>query len=266
MPIKQKLIQILLVLLVFIPATGLFAQEIKIGYLDSLKSEVLQETRKLLINLPEDYYSSDKAYPVIYRLDGDLNLLIETAGIVQRLTYREEVMPEAIVVLIENTHRNRDMMPVNTFFFEGEPGADNFKKFIEDELFPYMSKSYRITGDRMLIGQSLSSLFTLYCFLTSPGLFDSYIASSAGFPGCEEYFINLTNNVLAGQEIDRGKIFLSYGSKDPLDPDGAIGKQLSNFVRLLESKKGIDYRYKIYPEEGHVPYQSLYHGLKFRYE
>jgi len=97
-------------------------------------------------------------------------------------------------------------------------------------------------------------------------MFDGYIASSAGFTGCEDYFINLSNEMLKDQEKEPGKIYLSYGSNDPLDPDGAIGRQLSNFVTLLDSVSSIEYRHKIYQEEGHVPYQTLYHGLKYLYE
>jgi len=263
---KKNLAQLRLTLLLIMPATALFGQEIKIGFHDSIESKVLKETRKLLIKLPEDYYNSDKAYPVIYRLDGDLDLFIETVGVIQRLTYREEVMPEMIVVMIENTNRNRDMMPANTGFFTEEPGAGKFKKFIEDELFLHMSSSYRITDQRILCGQSLSSIFTLYCFLTSPDSFDSYIASSAGFPDCEAYFIKLTNEMLETNRHKSKKVFLSYGAKDFLDPDGAIGKQLSRFTQLIELDDNIDCKYKIYNDEGHVPYQSLYHGLKFIYE
>ena len=62
------------------------------------------------------------------------------------------------------------------------------------------------------------------------------------------------------------KVFLSYGSKDFLDPDGVIGKQLSNFTQLIEADENISCLYIIYEEEGHVPYQSLYHGLKFIFE
>ena len=257
---------LLLTLLLIIPTIMLFGEEIKFGYQDSIVSKVLKETIKLLIKLPKDYYSSDKAYPVIYRLDGDMDLFIETAGVIQRLAYGEELIPEMIVVMIENTHRNRDMMPTNTGFFKQEPGAEKFKKFIEDELFLYISSSYRITGERILCGQSLSSIFTMYCFLTSPDSFDSFIASSAGFPDCEPYFINLTNEMLETEQKKLKKVFLTYGAKDFLDPDGVIGKQLSNFTQLIESEENIDCKYKIYLEEGHVPYQSLYHGLKFLFE
>jgi predicted alpha/beta superfamily hydrolase len=253
-------------ILFVIPATTLFGQEIDIGHQDSIDSGVLNESRKLLIHLPRDYHRTDKAYPVIYRLDGDVDIFIETVGVIHRLTYREEIMPEAIVVLIENTDRTRDMMPTNTGFYKEEPGAEKFKKFINDELFLHMSSSYRTTGERVLCGQSLSTVFTLYCFLTSPDMFDSYIASSAGFPDCEPYFIKLTHKMLETEHKNMKKVFLSYGSKDPLDPEGVISKQLADFTRLIESDKNIDYKLNIYEDEGHVPYQSMYHGLKFLYE
>jgi len=258
---------LLLLSLLFIqPATTLVGQEIRIGYQDSIESKVLKETRKLFIKLPKEYYSSDKAYPVIYRLDGDLDLFYETVGVIHRLTYMEEVMPEMIVVMIENTDRNRDMMPTNTGFFKNEPGAQKFKKFFEDELFLHMSSSYRTTDERMLCGQSLSSIFTLYCFLTSPDSFEAYIACSAGFPDCEAYFINLTNEMMETEQKKLKKVFLTYGAKDFLDHDGVIEKQLSKFTQLIESVENIDCKLKIYKDEGHVPYQSLYHGLKFFYE
>lgn len=263
---RNKLTSLLLTLILILPAAILCGQEIGIGYRDSLESRVLKETRRLYISLPKDYYSSEKSYPVLYRLDGDLDLFLETVGIVHRLAYREEVMPELIVVMIENTNRNRDMMPTNTGFFHQEPGAGKFTEFIENELFHHIESSYRVTDERILCGQSLSSIFTLYCFLTRADLFDSYIASSAGFPDCESYFMNLTREMLKGELTKKKKVFLSYGAKDVLDPEGVIHEQLSIFVQLIESGENIDSKYNIYEEEGHVPYQSLYHGLKFIYE
>lgn len=217
---KTYLTPLLFATLFTLTATSLSAQKINIGYQHSIESKVLKETRKLLIKLPKDYNSSDKSYPVLYRLDGGMDLFIETAGIVHRLAYREELIPEMIVVMIENTHRTRDMMPTNTGFYKDEPGAEKFLKFIRDELFLHMNSSYRTTGERILCGQSLSSIFTLYCLLTSPEAFDSYIASSAGFPDCEDYFINLTHEMLKTKQRNLKKVFLSYGAKDFLDPDG----------------------------------------------
>jgi predicted alpha/beta superfamily hydrolase len=244
----------------------LFGQEIKIGFKDSIQSTVLNENRKFIIKLPKNYENSDKSYPVLYQLDGTSDLCIETTGVIHRLTYMEESLPEMIVVLIENTKRNRDMMPTNTVFFQSEPGAENFKKFIVDELVPRINKSYRTTNEKLLCGQSLSAIFTIFCFLTSPDSFDSYIACSGGFPDCEDYFIKLTDDFLKADLNKPKKIFLTYGEKDFLDPEDVIKKQLLDFTQRIEGEENIDCKLKIYKNEGHVPFQSLYHALKFIYE
>jgi len=256
----------LLLALLFFSTSVLFGQEIKIGFKDSIHSTVLNEDRKIIIKLPKGYEESNKSYPVIYRLDGDLDLYLETLGTINRLVYIDELIPEMILVMIENTNRNRDMMPTNTSFFKSEPGAENFKKFIENELIPHINHSYRTTNEKLLCGQSLSAIFTIYYFLTSPDLFDSYIACSGGFPDCEKYFMILINDFLKIEQNKTTKIYLTHGQNDFLDPDGVIKNQLVNFVQLIESKKNIDCKLKIYENEGHVPFQSLYHGLRFIYE
>ncbi len=124
----------------------------------------------------------------------------------------------------------------------------------------------RTTNEKILCGQSLSAVFTLYCFLTSPNLFDSYIACSGGFPDCEEYFMSLTNDFIKAKQKNPGKLFLTHGMNDFLDPQGVIKRQLESFTAKIESKENIVCRLKNYDEEGHVPFQSLYHALRFIYQ
>ncbi len=240
-------------------------QDIKIGFKDSIHSNVLNETRKLLIRLPENYDSSNNLYPVLVRLDGDLNLFTETVGVIHRLVYMEEIMSEMIVVMIENTDRNHDMLPIKTDFFHGEPGAVNFQKFIETELVPYLDNQYRTSKSRILCGQSLSTIFTLFSFLSDSPFFESYIACSAGFPGCEDYFFSLTEEMLK-RGIEKPKsIFLTQGLKDPLDPEGTISENVKKIISQIQTNPNISIEYLVYENEGHVPYQSLYHALKFLY-
>ena len=106
----------------------------------------------------------------------------------------------------------------------------------------------------------------MYYFLTSPDVFDSYIAISAGFPDCEDYFIALTTEFLKANHTGNQKIFLTYGVKDFLDPDSLIKAQLDNFTEMIKADENVVCGYKIYEDEGHVPYPSLYDGLKFLYE
>lgn len=245
--------------------TVLIGQEINFGLSDSIYSKILNENRKIIISLPKGYEESDKSYPVIYRLDGDIYFFSETIGTINRLTYIEELIPEMILVMIENTNRNRDMMPIKTGYFNSEPGAENFKRFIENELIPHINSTYRTTNEKILCGQSLSSIFTLYFFLTSPDFFDSYIICSGGFLDCEEYFNNLTTEFLEAKLNKTTKIFLTHGLEDYLDPNGINNKQLSDFSKKIKTKENILCELKVYEDEGHVPFQSLYHGLKFIY-
>ncbi|MBW1612491.1 MAG: alpha/beta hydrolase [Deltaproteobacteria bacterium] len=268
----MKTIEIIIGVLLILIAGRLSGQEltIEIGEKHTIKSGILSEDREILIHLPENYNSSEKAYPVLYRLDGSQILLTETFVIVNRLTYSYEITPEMIIVAVKNIERDKDMWPVNTKYYPEfrEPGAANFLGFIKEELLPYIDDSFRTTDERILCGQSLSSVFVLYTFLKQPGLFDSYIAISGAFPGCEEYFSTLTEEALMQKDrFARRKLFISNGLKDPLDPNGTMHRQMSNFTKLLDREIGdkISLKYLPYKNEGHVPFHSLYDGLSFLY-
>ncbi len=241
---------------------------IKIGFRDSIKSEILHESRKVMIHLPDNYNSSNKSYPVMYRLDGDTDLMLETVSIVNRLNRFEEIAPDMIIVFIENTDRARDMLPVKTNYYSGVPGAKNFLTFIENELVPYIDKKYKTTNEKILCGKSLSGLFTIFAFLTKPRLFNSYIACSAGFPDCEPYFKELSQKAFEKSQFNGQKIFITNGLKDPSDPDGKIHKQIVDFSDSVKDKLGnkVTYRYVTYKNSGHVPFPSLYDGLKFIFD
>jgi hypothetical protein len=105
----------------------------------------------------------------------------------------------------------------------------------------------------------------VFSFLTLPELFDAYIACSAGFPDCEDYFTYLTTELLKTEPKEATTIFITNGLQDILDPDGNMNKQIVNFTDMIILNKNINCKYVTYEEEGHVPFQSLYHGLKYIY-
>jgi predicted alpha/beta superfamily hydrolase len=270
---KRRLNLISLVILTLFMKGEVRGQEltVKIGEKHTIKSAILSEDREILVHLPENYYSSEKTYPVLYRLDGSQILLTETFVIVNRLTYSYEITPEMIIVAIKNIERDKDMWPVNTKYYTEPrvPGAANFLSFMEEELLPYINNSYRTSGEKILCGQSLSSVFVLNTFLKQPGLFDSYIAISGAFPGCEKYFRELTEEALMQKDRFSGqKLFISNGLKDPLDPNGTMHQQMNDFTKLLNREIGnkISLKYLPYKNEGHVPFHSLYDALKFIYQ
>jgi hypothetical protein len=239
---------------------------LKIGDRVILNSEILNEQRSIIIHLPANYSTTKKTYPILYRLDGNMETMLESVAITKRLSETEEIIPEMIIVGIENINRPRDMWPVKTKYYDKNPGAEDFLNFISLELLPYIEKNYRTSDHKILCGQSLSGVFTLYTLLSKPNLFSSYIISSGAFPDCGDYFNNLSKKAfLQIDQLFDKDIFITNGLKDPLDLNGKSHKQILDFSNTLKEKLATKskIKYVTYENEGHVPFFSLYDGLKF---
>jgi len=154
--------------------------------------------------------------------------------------------------------------------YPGPPRAEDFLSFIEKELIPSIEKTYRTNGQRILKGQSLSGLFTLYALLTKPTLFEGYIGHSAGwFEESNDYFLDLAEKAFQQPEDLQGrKIFMANSLNDNYDPDRVIHKQLADFSELIQSRLGdrISYKYVTYADYDHVPFPGFYDGVKFLFQ
>ncbi|NOU19527.1 MAG: hypothetical protein HOO91_18380 [Bacteroidales bacterium] len=262
-----RVYSLMIILLGFIAPSVIYGQDInmKIGLRDSIKSEILHNSRKIMIHLPDSYSKSSKSYPVMYQVKGDTASMLEVISTVNRLALGEEIMPEMIIVAIE-TVSGKDVWPTDTTTAKG---VNDFQAFFEKELIPYIGKKYRTTDDRILYGQSTTAVFTLYTFITKPKLFNSYIACSGAFPFCENYFKEIS--LKSFQQYDKfngQKIFITNGLKDPLIAQVNSLQQMTDFSNLVKEKLGnrVAYKYLTYENEGHVPFHSLFDGLKFIYQ
>jgi predicted alpha/beta superfamily hydrolase/peptidoglycan/xylan/chitin deacetylase (PgdA/CDA1 family) len=231
------------------------------GNYRTIQSKVLGESRTLLIRLPADYRQSDKKYPVLYKLDGDKDVFLQAVSTVNYLADMTGKAPDHIVVGIENTDRNRDMA------LDG--GAGNFLQFLETELIPFIAANYRTNGFKIVAGQSSSAVFAGYAFLKRPAAFDAYILSSFGLH--KEDLAALFEKELKSQEwakVGSRYVFVANGGRDAYDPDGSIAKRGARFLELLRRAAPSPVRItsRVYGEEGHVPFPSLYDGLKWIYE
>jgi len=241
-----------------------FSQDVnvKIGIKDSVESKILNEKRQLIVNLPKDYETSNKTYPVLFVLDGLQSNLIEAINVTHKLR------TEMIIVAIPNTDRNRDMMPLSTPTFEVDnPDAENFLSFIGDELIPKIEENYRTDGTRTIRGRSLSGLFVMYAFLEKPELFDNYIGNSAGwYADMEYYFGALTDKSFKNKDQFNGKkLFIANSLADPFDPKKEVHNAMLEFSKKVKSELGdrLSFKYVTYDNYGHVPYPSFYDGLKY---
>lgn len=243
---------------------------VTLGATDSVHSTRLNEDRALLVSVPPGYKNSGLSYPVLYLLDGNRDAMLEALSAIGSLG-RNKFLPEIIVVGIANVDRDRDMMPLSTAQYSvPKAGAEEFLNFIGDELIPYIDQKYRTRGPRVLCGKSLSGLFTLYAFLTKPALFDAYIGRSAGWLGdMNDYFIKLTDRAFQRPQDYKGKaVFMSNSLMDNYDPDKVIHRQMLVFSDRVrkELRETVRYGYATYDTYPHVPYPSLYDGLKFVFQ
>lgn len=259
---------ILLLAMVLAAQRLIFAQELsaKLGVARTMKSTILNEDRKVLVHLPAGYDTSGKSYPVLYLLDGTQASLLEMIAITNRLR-GDRNAPEMIIVAVENTNRDRDMMPVVAKDYPGPPRAEAFLGFLEKELVPDIERTYRTAQPRILEGKSLSGLFTVYALLARPTGFNAYVGCSAGwFAENDDYFLALSTRAFRTVEsFANRRVFMANSLRDQYDPDQTIHRQMMKFSSLVKEKLGdaISYRYETYQDYPHVPFPCLYDGLRF---
>jgi predicted alpha/beta superfamily hydrolase len=245
-----------------------FGQEVgaTLGITRTIKSTILGEDRKVIVRVPTSYETSGNAYPVLYLLDGTPAFLLEMIAITTRLR-SDRNAPEMIIVAIENTNRDRDMMPVVAKDYPGPPRAEAFLGFLEKELIPDIAKTYRTTQPSILQGKSLSGLFTVYALLARPTVFNAYVGCSAGWlTENNDYFLGLSTRAFRTVEsFANRRVFMANSLHDQYDPDQAIHRQMIGFSELIKRNLGeaISYRYETYEDYPHVPFPCLYDGLRF---
>ena len=163
--------------------------DITIGKIDTVRSKILNETRRIWVYVPASAGSkmyTPQQYPVVYLLDAPAHFHSVT-GLIQQLSSvsGNTVLPEMIVIGIQNTDRTRDLTPTHSTEspFGQSPeslktsgGADKFLSFIEKELMPYVDATYPVAPYKMLVGHSFGGLFAMHALLSKPDLFNSYIA------------------------------------------------------------------------------------------
>lgn len=148
---KKNKIHFILVListtLFFSGQTLCFAQkegdDVVIGKYKVIHSQILDEDRLLFVHLPQDYEVTRLAYPVLYLLWVDVyNYFADAAIVTEKLGSTGEI-PPVIIIGVANTNRYRDLLPVKTRDRGEGGGADNFLRFLEDELIPHVNATYR---------------------------------------------------------------------------------------------------------------------------
>lgn len=256
----------------------------KVGVLDSLYSRILNESRKIYIQLPASYQpAKNQKYPVVFILDGEM--LLPTVNDVHNY-YSGGFMPEMVLVGISNDkNRTRDLttsiittkygMPFNSK--NGE--AYNFSEFIEKELIPFIENKYPVTDFRTLIGHSYGGLFTIYTLINQPDLFANYLAIDPSLDWDDQKLLKEAQGLLANRTYENKSLFMSLSGQlhmqnaqitiDNVMQDttdytlfARSNIAFSNAVQQ-NAHNGLSFEWKFYPRDLHgtIPFPAIMDGL-----
>jgi hypothetical protein len=279
----KKLIFATSFILSFLGVNAQKTDSIFIGKKVTIYSKVLSENRKIWVYTPEITSLStgdDKRYPVLYLLDGDAHFF-STVGIVQQLSHANGngILPEMIVVAIENTNRLRDLTPAS--LTDGTlKKANPFLNFLSTELIPYVDKNFKTAPYKLLAGHSLGGLTAVDIMTNYLQAFNAYIAIDPSMWHSNEKFLNNTISQLPKKKLNGTKLFIGTANTMPegmtiakLKLDNSPETQhLRSIFKLAEFLKtnnnGLKYAQVLYDKEKHntVPLISLYDGLRFVFD
>lgn len=158
---------------------GSTGEPIVIGHKLEIESEVLGETRTVRIALPKGYVEFERTCGVLYLLDGE-TLFVQAVGAMHHRS-KDDVLP-MIVVGIDNTERTRDLTPPagpkQMADFPTAGGSAAFRRFLIDEVRPFIEAAYRTNEVRVLAGHSFGGLFAAETLLVEPEAFTGYLSLS----------------------------------------------------------------------------------------
>ena len=224
----------------------------------TIKSQSVGEDRTILVKVPANYERSEARYPVVYMLDAHHPQNAMMTGLVEQQVWGD-VMPDSIIVGIQNTNRLRDMTPTPGDR-PGAGGAEKFLRFIETEVVPFVDKNYRTHPFRTIAGHSLAGLFVVNAFIERPDSFNGYIAASPNVHWDNNYVIKRAEEAFRKRADWNKFLFVALG-----DEPSYLGGY-NAFLGLLDRSKpkGLEYDFRQFKDENHgsVLLPAYYAGLR----
>jgi predicted alpha/beta superfamily hydrolase len=232
-------------------------------------SQIIDDDFYLYISLPDNYDVSDKKYPVLYLLDGDVTFGM-AASIARYLQFGNTI-PELIIIGIgygtlkksEGNMKNRDYTISLKRGRSGTGGAPKFREFLKEELIPYIESTYRAVPDeRTISGYSLGSLFAIYTLFTEPDLFDYYIIGSPHLSWDEYRIFTVQEEAFEKMDDIEAKVFISVGSEED---EEKYFNPIDEMVTLIDEKgyESLKMETKVFDGGTHLicPPESIAYGL-----
>ncbi len=238
-------------------------QPILIGEVHSLASGVMGQERRISVRLPTGY--ADKAaarYDVVYVIDGGPEQdFPHIAGLAQSADVNGTFEP-FILVGIETVKRREEITPpvADPAPYVAElgvtpGGSANFRRFIAEEVKPWVEKRYRTSGRDAVMGESLAGLFVVETLFESPRLFDDYIAVSPSLWWEKMKYGREAVSYLRRLPAGRRRLYLTLADEGYWHEQGVTA-----LVAGLKAAAPADLQWLYVPQANSETHASIYHG------
>lgn len=233
---------------------------IVIGRSHTITSAQLGE-RRLNVYLPPHYSDASRRFPVLFLLDGgaeeDFHHITGLAAISAAYGTTEEM----IVVGIAGVDRRHDLTspssnPEDRKAAPTSGGAAAYRRFLVDEVKPWVAARYRTNGRSALIGESLAGLFVVETALREPAAFDDYIAISPSLWWDKGALAREAEADLRKAPPGKRRLWLAVGNETALYPEMRDGMEGLVAALKAAAPPGLAWTYTPFPAETHA---TIYH-------
>lgn len=233
---------------------------IVIGQSYALPSAVLGATREINVWLPPGYAESGRSYPVLYLLDGGTTWqdFHHISGLAQLGTVNGTTRDIILIGIASVDRRNELALPTeNPELIARYPThgqSDRFRRFIADEVQPFVESRFRTNGETALMGESLAGLFVVETFLKEPQMFDAWVAVSPSLWWDGGRLAQQSGAHLRDHSNDARTLILTMGN------EGAEAQALMETLTASlqeHARPGLTWTFQPRPDETHA---TIYHG------
>ena len=254
------------------------------GFEKSFTSIILSEHRKVWIHIPNSTGGNDNTgkgrYPVIYLLDGDANFN-DVVSITEFMS-NAGLCPPMIVVGILHPARMTDL----TFGTDKEtPGiignGENFMRYVEKELMPYIESNYPTAPYKIFIGHSVGGLTVMNTLIHHPDLFNTYISLDGALWWNNQRIVTDAKIILANQHYKGKTLFMALANrmergmdtlavqKDTTEGTELIRSNLEFIAAIFKNKTNqLRFQHKFYENDDHSSVRLIgeYDALRFIFD
>ena len=266
----RKYMWILIPLILVYPAISIYnGRTLSQEVIDSktihftFNSKHVKDSFDIYISLPDNYEQTDSDFHTIYYMDANLKSGKATRTAILGFRQNHEAINSIFVGIghFRNYRelRRRDMITPSVPSASGDSlvadskyygHSEEFYRFIQSELIPFIESKYRCKKERSWIGHSLGGLFAFYCLFKKESIFKNYVALSPALWIDESNIYHFEKNYSRYSDSLDHTVYLCVGGNETMNKILNCSRRMRDTLELRQYK-GLNFVYKEFEGESH---------------